>query len=117
MIETAYPTRTCEEGEAETSRRYTLTTESGYEVTVERLTEGDLRRSLSEFEAKYGMTSKEFVKRWSAGELDCAVMDYFKWESCCYSLAMVYGADELKVPNQGVGELRFEYPPGDALKV
>ena len=105
MIETAYPTQAREEGEAETSRRYTLMTESGCEITVKRLTEDDLRRNLREFEAKYGMSSKEFVKRWSAGELDCAVMDYFKWESCCYSLARVYGEDELKVPNQGVGEL------------
>ena len=107
MIETAYPTRTREEGEAETSRRYTLITESGYEVKVERLTEDDLRRSLSEFEAKYGMTSKEFVKRWSGGELDCAVMDYFEWEACCDSLARVYGEEELW----------FEYPAGDALEV
>ena len=107
MVKTAYPTLTREEGEAEKPRRYTLITESGYEVTVERLTEGDLRRSLSEFEAKYGMTSKEFVKRWSGGELDCAVMDYFEWEACCDSLARVYGEEEL----------RFEYPPGDALEV
>ena len=79
--------------------------ETAYPITVKRLTEDDLRRSLREFEAKYGMTSKEFVKRWSAGELDCAVMDYFKWESCCYSLARVYGEEELEVANQGVGEL------------
>ena len=105
MIETAYPTRTREEGESEKPRRYTLMTESGCEITVKRLTEDDLRRNLREFEAKYGMTSKEFVKRWSGGELDCAVMDYFKWESCCCSLARVYGEEELEVPNQGVGEL------------
>ena len=105
MAKTAYPAQTRAGGETEKPRRYTLTTESGYEVTVKRLTEGDLRRNLREFEAKYGMTSKEFVKRWSAGELDCAVMDYFKWESCCYSLARVYGEEELEAPNQGVGEL------------
>ena len=107
MVKTAYPTLTREEVESENPRRYTLITESGYEVTVERLTEGDLRRNLREFEAKYGMTSKEFVKLWSAGELDCAVMDYFEWEACCDSLARVYGEDEL----------RFEYPPGYALEV
>ena len=107
MIKTAYPTLTREESEAETPRRYTLITESGYEVTVERLTEGDLRRSLSEFEAKYGMSSKEFVKRWSGGELDCAVMDYFEWEACCDSLARIYGEDDL----------RFEYPPGKVLEI
>ena len=107
MVKTAYPTQTRAEGEVDAPRRYTLTTESGYEVTVELLTENDLRRSLREFEAKYGMTSEEFVKRWSGGELDCAVMDYFEWEACCDSLARVYGEKEL----------RFEYPPGDALEV
>ena len=107
MAKTAYPTRTREEGESEKPRRCALTTESGYEITVKRLDEDDLRRNLREFEAKYGMSSKEFVKRWSAGELDCAVMDYFEWEACCDSLARVYGEEEL----------RFEYPPGDALEV
>ena len=107
MIKTAYPARTREEGESENPRRYTLITELGYEITVERLTEDDLRRSLREFEAKYAMTSKEFVKRWSAGELDCAVMDYFEWEACCDSLARVYGEEELKVANQGEGLLEI----------
>ena len=107
MIKTAYPARTREEGEAEKPRRYTVMTESGYEITVTRLTEDDLRRNLREFEAKYGMTSKEFVKRWSAGELDCAVMDYFDWEFYCDSLARVYGEEELKVANQGGGLLEI----------
>ena len=107
MIKTDYPARTREEGKSEKPRHYTLITEFGYEITVERLTEDDLRRSLRGFEAKYAMTSKEFVKRWSAGELDCAVMDYFEWEACCDSLARVYGEDDL----------RFEYPPGEALEI
>ena len=107
MNKTTYPTQAREEGEADTPRRYTLMTESGYEITVKRLTEGDLRRNLREFEAKYGMTSKEFVKRWSGGELDCAVMDYFDWEFYCDSLARVYGEEDL----------RFEYPPGKALEI
>ena len=87
--------------------RYTITTPAGYEVTVERLTEDDLRRSLGEFEAKYGMTSKEFVKRWSRGELDCAVMDYFEWEFCCDSLARVCSEEDL----------RFEYPPEGSIEI
>ena len=109
MAKTAYETktRTREEGETEKPRRYTIMTEAGYEITVIRLTEDDLRRNLREFEAKYGMTSKEFVKRWSAGELDCAVMDYFEWEACCDSLARVYGEDDL----------RFEYPPEEVLEI
>ena len=107
MTKTAYPTRTSEEVDTENPRRYTIMTESDYEITVKRLTEDDLRQNLREFEAKYGMKSKEFVKRWSAGELDCAVMDYFDWEFYCDSLARVYGEEEL----------RFEYPPGKALEI
>ena len=87
--------------------RYTITTPAGYEVTVERLTEGDLRQGLDEFEAKYGMTSKEFVKRWSGGELDCAVMDYFEWEACCDGLARLYGEKALRFEyrSEGVPEI------------
>ena len=107
MIKTAYPTQTLAESETEKPRRYTIMTEAGYEITVIRLTEDDLRRNLREFEAKYAMTSKEFVKRWSAGELDCAVMDYFDWEFYCDSLARVYGEEELKVANQGGGLLEI----------
>ncbi len=87
--------------------RYTITTPAGYEVTVERLTEGDLRQSLREFEAKYGMTSKEFVRRWSRGDLDCAVMDYFEWEACCDSLARLCGEEDLRFEyrSEGVPEI------------
>ena len=99
MTTTAYETK---------PRSYTIMSKSGYEITVTHLTEDDLRRSLREFEAKYGMTSKEFVKRWSGGELDCAVMDYFEWEDCCDWLAQVYGEEDLEVPNQGEGELKLE---------
>ncbi len=88
---------------------YTITTEAGYEITVlPRPTEDDLRRSLREFETKYGMTSKEFVKRWSRGELDCAVMDYFDWEAYCDTLARLCGEEDLKALNLGEGELKLE---------
>ena len=87
---------------------YTIMSEAGYEITVVLLTEDDRRRILSEFEAKYGMTSKEFAKRWGRGELDCAVMDYFEWESHCEALAQLCGEEDLKVANQGEGELILE---------
>ena len=86
---------------------YTIMSEAGYEITVNHLTEDDLRRSLREFEAKHGMTSKDFVKRWSRGELDCAVMDYFDWEFYCDGLARLYGEDDL----------RFEYPPEGSIEI
>ena len=87
---------------------YTIMSEAGYEITVVLLTEDDRRRKLREFEAKYGMTSKEFVKRWSRGELDCAVMDYFAWEAHCEAMALLYGEEDLKAANQGEGELILE---------
>ena len=107
MTTTAYETQTIEKSESENPRRYTVTTDAGHEITVVRLTEDDLRESLREFEAKYGMTSKEFVKRWSGGELDCAVMDYFEWEACCDSLGRLYGEEDL----------RFEYPSEGVLNL
>ena len=99
MTTTAYETK---------PRSYTIMSKNGYEITVTHLTEDDLRRSLREFEAKYGMTSKEFVKRWNGGELDCAVMDYFEWETRCEALARVYGEEDLKSTNLGEGELKLE---------
>ena len=99
MTTTAYETK---------PRSYTIMSKSGYEITVTHLTEDDLRRRLREFEAKYGMTSKEFVKRWNGGELDCAVMDYFDWEAYCEGLARVYGEEDLKSTNLGTGELKLE---------
>ena len=105
---TAYETQTIEKADAEKPRRHTITTDTGYEITAECLTVDDMRERMREFETKYGMTSKEFAKRWGGGELDCAVMDYFEWEDYCDTLATVYGEEDLKIANQGEGELILE---------
>ena len=52
----------------------------GQEVTVSRLTRGEVERKLAAFETKYGMTSQEFSAKWNAGELDCAIDDHWDWD-------------------------------------
>ena len=53
----------------------------GREFKANILTREDMKRRIAGFEAKYGMTSQEFMSKWTGGELDCAIMDYFRWES------------------------------------
>ena len=67
-------------------RAYTITTPMGIEVPVRRLSQEDVENKLAEFETKYGMSSAEFAAKWNAGELDCAVRDYFKWVGYCHLL-------------------------------
>ena len=55
----------------------------GREVKANILTREDMAQRIAEFETKYGMTSQEFMGKWTRGELDCAVLDYFRWESYC----------------------------------
>lgn len=64
-------------------KSYTITTPQGHEVTVTQMSKEDVERELAEFETKYGLSSREFAAKWNAGELDCAVRDYFKWVGYC----------------------------------
>ena len=64
-------------------KSYSLTTPMGYKVPVKKLSGEDIEKRLAELETKYGMSSKEFAAKWNAGELDCAVRDYFKWVGYC----------------------------------
>lgn len=75
---------------------YTITTPGGYEMTVIHMTREDIERELAEFEAKYGMSSVEFLAKGRRGELDCSD-DFFEWEGHCEHLAIVYGVKELEV--------------------
>ncbi|MYC08125.1 MAG: hypothetical protein F4X57_13290 [Chloroflexi bacterium] len=78
-------------------KSYTATTPSGYEITVVHMSREDVERELARFEAKYAMSSAEFAAKWNAGELDCAVRDYFKWEAYCDFMAERHGAKELAI--------------------
>ena len=52
----------------------------GREVKANILTKEDMAQRIAKLEAKYGMTSHEFMGKWTGGELEC-VDDYFRWES------------------------------------
>ncbi|MXY46574.1 MAG: cell division protein ZapA [Chloroflexi bacterium] len=77
-------------------RTYTITTPKGHEVPVRRLSKKDVENKIAEFEAKYGMSSREFAAKWNAGELDCAVRDYFKWVGYCHIMHK-RGCAELRI--------------------
>ena len=67
------------------SKQYTVRTSEGHSIAVTRMSEEDVRQRLADFEAKYGMTSEEFSRRWSRGELDCGVRDFVAWIGYCHA--------------------------------
>ena len=75
---------------------------------LQRLSREDVERELAEFEAKYGMTSQEFARKWNRGELDCGVMDYFDWSGDCDYMASEHGVKELAIIHTNVQELKIE---------
>ena len=42
-----------------------IKTNMGYEIKVTRMSKDDVVRKLAEFEARNGMTSKEFMYKWN----------------------------------------------------
>ena len=87
--------------------KQTIRTPKGNTVQVTHLSREDNERELAKFEAKYGMTSQEFVARWNRGELDCGVGEYFDWVGLCYS-AYDHGRSELRIVEGGVERLRVD---------
>ena len=79
----------------------------GQEVTVTRLTKAEVKRKLAAFEAKYGMTSQEFLAKGRRGELDCSD-DFLEWEGYCAYMYEVCGVEELEVIYRNVQELIIE---------
>ena len=79
----------------------------GQEATVTRLTREEVERKLAAFEAKYSMSSAEFLAKGRRGELDCSD-DFFEWEGHCAYLYEVCGIEELKVTYHNVQELVIE---------
>ena len=89
-------------------KTYTKATPMGHEVKVIELTREDIEQELAEFEAKYGMSSREFADKWNRGEMDCAVMDYFDWAGDCDYMAEEHGIERLRIVHRNVQELRIE---------
>ena len=67
----------------------------GREVKANILTEEDMAQRMAEFEAKYGMTSREFAPKWNNLELECTA-DYFGWAMDCDYMARAHGIEELR---------------------
>ena len=88
-------------------KTYTITTPSGHEMTVIHMTREDIEREMAEFEAKYGMSSVEFLAKGRRGELECSD-DFFEWEGHCDYMYEVCGVEELKVTYHNVQELIIE---------
>ena len=53
---------------------------NGQEIKASLLSKEDVEKRIAKFEAKYGMTSHEFIGKWKRGELEC-IDDYFRWEA------------------------------------
>ena len=76
-------------------QRYkTFKLSDGREVKAKILTREDIERKLVEFEAKYGMSSREFAPKWNDLELECTA-DYFDWAMDCDYMARAHGIKEL----------------------
>ena len=88
-------------------KSYTIITPMGYEMTVIHMSREDIERELARFEAKYGMASREFAAKWNAGELDCAIMDYFVWAGNCSYMHIKHGIEELEIIHTNVQELKI----------
>ena len=89
-------------------KSYTITTPMGHEMTVIHMSREDVERELARFEAKYGMSSVEFLAKGRRGELECSD-DFFEWEGHCEHLAIGYGVKELEVVHSHPPtELKFE---------
>ena len=88
-------------------KSYTITTPGGYEMTVIHMTRADIEREMAEFEAKYGMSSVEFLAKGRRGELECSD-DFFEWEGHCAYMYEECGVEELKVTYRNAQELVIE---------
>lgn len=75
-------------------KTYFLTTPMGHKVPVTKLSGEDIEKRLAVLETKHGMSSQEFAAKWNAGELNCAVRDYFKWVGYC-RISHAHGQSEL----------------------
>ena len=73
-----------------------IKTDMGYEIKVTRMSKDDVVRKLAEFEARNGVTSKEFMYKWNHGDLQGDCREHVDWAGYC-QLASEFGFDELKI--------------------
>lgn len=77
----------------EQKNSYTIKTDMGYEIEVIRMSKDDVAQKLAEFEAKYGMTSKEFIYKWNHGGLQGDCREHIDWAGYC-ELASEFGLED-----------------------
>ena len=61
-------------------KSYTYKTKGGHTTTVTRLSQEDVERKLAEFEAKYGMSSKEFIVKYHSCGFEEENLEFMDWE-------------------------------------
>ena len=69
----------------EDPRNYTFTLKGGATATVKRLTQADIKRELAEFEAKYGMSSQEFLVKYNTYGFKDENHELMRWHSLYYA--------------------------------
>ena len=69
---------------AEDPRNYTFTLKGGATTTVKHLSKADIERDLAEFEAKYGMTSQEFLVKYNSYGFKDESHELMRWSWLCY---------------------------------
>ena len=80
----------------EQKNSYTIKTAMGYEIEVIRMSKEDVAEKLAEFEARNGMTSKEFMYKWNHGGLQGDCREHIDWAGYC-ELASEFGLEDLKI--------------------
>lgn len=63
----------------EQKKSYTIKTAKGYEIEVIHESKEDVARKLAEFEAKYGMTSKEFITKYNSCQFKEENLEFMDW--------------------------------------
>ena len=66
-------------------KSYTIKTKGGHTATVTRLSKADVERKLAKFEAKYGMTSKEFIVKYHSCGFEEENLEFMDWEWYYYA--------------------------------
>ena len=84
----------------ERKNNYKIKTALGYEIEVIHESKEDVARKLAEFEAKYGMTSKEFITKYNSCQFEEENLEFMDW-AWYYDAAADFGMVSLELENRG----------------
>ena len=60
-------------------KSYTLKTKNGHSWKVTRLSKEDIKEKLAEMEEKYGMTTREFARKYHSSGFDEENLEFIDW--------------------------------------